>query len=1108
MDDTGEGMVWERISAPLLSQQVSGPQSADDEETAAAVEPQSGALPSDDPSPDSAELSSAASAAAISITRFQCVGRLRVLVALPVVQSSPVAATNHSGTAAGLADLSESAACHMLSSPPSCKIVTACWSLTDRCVLTSSGDHCLRLWPTPPAGKADELFAAECRLARRRRRRAGATDPLVLPTSKRSFIAIVPLLRPSATFRLHSAEVAVLRPHPRLTSVVLTAGHDGRVAVWDVEDKRLLRSFVCNVEAKLGESVPAVAHFVDGSWSPSGDLCALSDEEGKVWLFGVGSRIPYQLAPTEQFYQSDYAPITLDHDGWVIDSNTQLPPHLMPDRTATMIRASGQPYDPQPRSGTIPDKRIPITATNTADEEQPATNHRTVTDAHSLHARLARPLSPTSHQSASQAGLSPLPPPTSTTASCDPAAAPVRAATVLQADIVQASLSASIRMERRQRWQQSVLTSNSMATHAARQRRDNERHDEADGGDGLWNEHFDECGHEQLHIAADVELDLADIDETLDATEERRTWNYDVALTAPPTPHNASGAWQQPQRFSAAAPLASTTVTAGTASSVDEAYSDWKRAQRMVEAELLAADDEHQPDEVGRASRAANTTGQPQRSSSRIHQQQPHQQPYQLRARESPLATAALTDAATLAAMDEASLLSAEQAALDAVVARDIRAVQRAERRAALHPDDARSTYAGSDDGAEAGEVGEDTPLQTRIRAVNGRSARNRLTHTSRRRAAARRVEYKEDDWDIPMEDDNSDSSLSRDGGEWREEDDYTYSDGEEEGAAEDGRAQYELHSASGVGGSRGRRRRTTSRRRRAPQRREQRELHPAVDSEALPQHPQPVRISHRLAERAQHVHILAASAERTDYSNPAHPASNSYHSSGRRIKRRRYSASSHSLDDYKDDVAGSSAAGTPMDRSHDAVTSADTYTDSGPPSSVSGRVSLGRWTCRHQRGDEYAILSNEAGEPRAQHSPTAAADDEHEQEQTEQYEQERQQAGLADRWTLRIKLRRLARLESESAEDNVGRAEGDEVGDRERAAEEQLGLEAAAGLRRGRSRMSLALPTAAAVSVPVTHAMGGSRRVRIVFGGQQVGTLDMNSVSADVPLSGADIPV
>ena len=99
-------------------------------------ESETGAVSVDNPFSSSVSSSSASAAAAV-ITRFQCVGRLRVLLALSSHPTPAADAATPAGAALSVSDVSESAACRLLSSPPSCKIVSACWSSSDRHVLTT-----------------------------------------------------------------------------------------------------------------------------------------------------------------------------------------------------------------------------------------------------------------------------------------------------------------------------------------------------------------------------------------------------------------------------------------------------------------------------------------------------------------------------------------------------------------------------------------------------------------------------------------------------------------------------------------------------------------------------------------------------------------------------------------------------------------------------------------------------------------------------------------------------------------------------------------------------------------------------------------------------------
>ena len=81
------------------------------------------------------------------------------------------------------------------------------------------------------------------------------------------------------TMRLHTNKVHVLQCHPFDPRVCVSAGHDGRVAVWDVSRGRCVRHY------DGGEFETLV---LDGSWSPCGSRIVVSDEKGQWCLFGTG----------------------------------------------------------------------------------------------------------------------------------------------------------------------------------------------------------------------------------------------------------------------------------------------------------------------------------------------------------------------------------------------------------------------------------------------------------------------------------------------------------------------------------------------------------------------------------------------------------------------------------------------------------------------------------------------------------------------------------------------------------------------------------------------------------------------------------------------------
>ena len=80
----------------------------------------------------------------------------------------------------------------------------------------------------------------------------------------------------------------VLEPHPHDPRILLSAGHDGLVMVWDVTVGACLKK----VELKGEDGNPAA--IFDCKFSPDGLQCATVDMNGYLSLLGVGSSVGYK----------------------------------------------------------------------------------------------------------------------------------------------------------------------------------------------------------------------------------------------------------------------------------------------------------------------------------------------------------------------------------------------------------------------------------------------------------------------------------------------------------------------------------------------------------------------------------------------------------------------------------------------------------------------------------------------------------------------------------------------------------------------------------------------------------------------------------------------
>lgn len=71
-------------------------------------------------------------------------------------------------------------------------------------------------------------------------------------------------------------------------------------------------------------------------------MFAATDSHGYLSLYGFGSDDNYKRVPNEQFFHTDYRPLMRDQNDYVVDEQTQQPPHLMPP--PFLVNADGHPY--------------------------------------------------------------------------------------------------------------------------------------------------------------------------------------------------------------------------------------------------------------------------------------------------------------------------------------------------------------------------------------------------------------------------------------------------------------------------------------------------------------------------------------------------------------------------------------------------------------------------------------------------------------------------------------------------------------------------------------------------------------------------------------------
>ncbi|XP_059610185.1 PH-interacting protein isoform X2 [Phlebotomus argentipes] len=139
--------------------------------------------------------------------------------------------------------------------------------------------------------------------------------------------------------RGHSDELYVLESHPKDAHVLLSAGHDGQIFLWDIYKGESIASFVNHIEGQGHGGV------FDAKWSPDGTMIAATDSHGHILMFGFGSgHERLKILPTELFFHTDYRPLVRDVHHHVMDEQTQTMPHLMPP--PFLVDVDGNPHHP------------------------------------------------------------------------------------------------------------------------------------------------------------------------------------------------------------------------------------------------------------------------------------------------------------------------------------------------------------------------------------------------------------------------------------------------------------------------------------------------------------------------------------------------------------------------------------------------------------------------------------------------------------------------------------------------------------------------------------------------------------------------------------------
>ncbi|CAI5772550.1 and WD repeat-containing 1 isoform X1 [Podarcis lilfordi] len=134
----------------------------------------------------------------------------------------------------------------------------------------------------------------------------------------------------------HMDEVFVLEPHPFDSRIMLSAGHDGNIFIWDIIKGIQIKHYFNLIE---GQGHGAV---FDCKFSSDGQHFACTDSHGHLLIFGFGCSKPYEKIPDQMFFHTDYRPLIRDSNNYVLDEQTQQAPHLMPP--PFLVDVDGNPH--------------------------------------------------------------------------------------------------------------------------------------------------------------------------------------------------------------------------------------------------------------------------------------------------------------------------------------------------------------------------------------------------------------------------------------------------------------------------------------------------------------------------------------------------------------------------------------------------------------------------------------------------------------------------------------------------------------------------------------------------------------------------------------------
>lgn len=149
----------------------------------------------------------------------------------------------------------------------------------------------------------------------------------------------------------HRHDIFLIEAHPTDPRLIVSAGHDGFICLWDLTNGSLVTKFA-NVAEIPENNISVPSGVYDIKFSPDGQFIACTDCHGYLSIYSTGSNDRYSSLPNEMFFHTDYRPVIRDLNNFVMDENTHVAPHLMP--RPMLVDMNGAPYPP-PFQALVPD---------------------------------------------------------------------------------------------------------------------------------------------------------------------------------------------------------------------------------------------------------------------------------------------------------------------------------------------------------------------------------------------------------------------------------------------------------------------------------------------------------------------------------------------------------------------------------------------------------------------------------------------------------------------------------------------------------------------------------------------------------------------------------